>query len=132
MSDTPLYDATLSDLLRDARRSVELAELRVRAAEERARQAQHEAARVVAEAHARADRAVREERFRRTLLVEEAEERVRRELADVPALPSLREPVEAAEAPEAETPPVPSMIDLLQPSPGVTRFLDALLGPSEP
>lgn len=149
MTDTPLFDATLSDLLLGARRGVERAEAQAalaarRAAEQAAEarqqarievmRAQHIAARTVAEAHARADRAVRQERVRRAFLGEEAEERVRLALVDVPPLPelagrtiSLDGPLEEA---EPEAPPVPSMADLLKPSPGVTRFLDTLLGPS--
>ena len=138
MSDTPLYDATLSDLLLRARRDVERARGQAQQAQESARaeimRAQEAAARRVAEAHARADAAVRQERVRRALLAEEAEERVRQSLADVPPLPPLSAPADlplgtAAEE-EPVAPPVPSMQELLAPSPGVTRFLDALLGPS--
>ena len=122
MTDTPLYEATLADLLARARRDVEAA----RHAQEQARaevsRAQHAAARQVAEAHARADAAVRAERAR----AEQAEEAVRQALADVPALP----PLTGLDEEPGDAPPVPSLAELLAPSPGVDRFFDALLGPS--
>jgi len=120
MTDTPLYDVTLGDLLARARRDVQRADEAARQAQEEVRRVQHQAARQVAEAHARADAAVRLERVR-------VEEEVRRSLVDVPALPVLR----GFDDDEVEAPPVPPMSDLLGPSPGVTRFLDALLGSSE-
>jgi hypothetical protein len=149
VTDSPLFEQTLSDLLLGARNGVARAEARAalsarRAAEQadEARQqarvevarAQHQAARTVAEAHARADHAVRQERLRRALLIEEAEERVRQALVAVPPLPALTGRLAQVDGPleeeEPEAPPVPSMAELLKPSPGVTRFLDSLLGPS--
>lgn len=111
--DTPLYDATLSDVLQRARLRVEQAERR-------------------------ADLAEREARVRQALVADEVEERVRTALADAaPPLPPLRteqdEPADEplSEAGEREAPPVPSMAELLRPTPGVTRFLDSLLGAPE-
>ena len=135
MSESPLYDATLSDLLARAREGVVRAEQRAAEAQRQAQadvfRAQHAAARQVAEAHARADAAVREERVRRAFLAQEVEERVRRSLVDVPPLPPLSGPAPAVAEDPVEVPPVPSMDELLAPSPGVSRFLDALLGPSD-
>ena len=120
MTDTPLYEATLADLLARARRDVERADLAARQAQAEVLRVQHAAARQVAEAHARADAAVRAERVR-------VEEEVRRALVDVPALP----PLSGVDEEHVEAPPVPPMSELLGPSPGVSRFLDALLGPSD-
>ncbi|MCW2599395.1 MAG: hypothetical protein JWM02_1224 [Frankiales bacterium] len=107
MSDTPLYAATLSDLLLRARR---------------------EADRRVALAEKRADLADREARVRRALVEDTVEEQVRAALVlGAPPLPTLRAVVDE-EPTEREAPPVPSMEELLRPTPGVTRFLDALLG----
>lgn len=139
MSDSPLFDETLSDLLAQARRGVERAEARAAEARAKARdqvvRSQHQAALAVAEAHARADLAVREERVRRTLIAQEVEAQVRQSLADVPPLPELAGRVATAdgqtEEVEPEAPPVPAMSELMRPSAGVTRFLDALLGPSQ-
>ena len=125
MTDTPLFDQTLSDLLLVARQQAQKEVFRH----------QHIAARQVAEAHARADRLVREERLRRLFLAEEAEERVRASLVAVPPLPPLVGRVASADGPaeevERDAPPVPPMAELMRPTPGVTRFLDALLGPSD-
>jgi hypothetical protein len=110
VSDTPLYDATLSDLLQQARRE---ADRRVALAEERATTAEREA------------------RVRRALEAREIEERVRVALAsDAPPLPALRT-YPAEEPLDREAPPVPSMDELLRPTPGVTRFLDSLVGGPE-
>jgi hypothetical protein len=134
VSDSPLFDETLSDLLASARKGVERAEARAADARAQARdqvvRSQHQAARAVAEAHARADLAVREERVRRAFLAQEVEAQVRQSLADVPPLPPLAGPV-ATEEVEPEAPPVPTMSELMRPSAGVTRFLDTLLGPSQ-
>lgn len=117
--DTPLYGETLADLLQRAR-------LRAERAEARADQAER-----------RAELAERQARVRQALVADEVEERVRTGLADAaPPLPVLRteqdEPADEplADAAEREAPPVPSMAELLRPSPGVTRFLDSLLGSS--
>lgn len=139
MTGTPLYEQTLSDLLEAARHGVARAEARAEQAREDARnkvvETQHIAARQIAEAHARADRAVREERVRRTFLAQEIEAEVRQALVSVPPLPKLAGRVATADGPvedvEPEAPPVPPMSELMRPTPGVTRFLDALLGPSD-
>jgi len=124
-SGTPLYEQTLSDLLLVARQQAQKEVFRH----------QHAAARQVAEAHARADRLVREERLRRVFLAEEVEERVRASLAAAPPLPPLVGRLASVDAPveevEREAPPVPPLAELMRPTPGVTRFLDALLGPSD-
>lgn len=140
MTDTtPLYEQTLSDLLLQARRGVQRAEARAerarREAHEQVMRSQHQAALAVAQAHARADRAIREERVRRALLADQIEAEVRHALVDVPPLPPLVGRVATPDGPpvevEQEAPPVPSMAELMRPTPGVTRFLDALLGPPQ-
>jgi hypothetical protein len=108
-----------------------------RSATERVLRAQRDAAAQVAEARREAEQQVREERVRRALLAEQVEEQVRSALVAVPPLPPLTgrvgEPVDGPQDEfEPEAPPVPSMAELLKPSPGVTRFLDTLLGPSVP
>ncbi|MFN2539437.1 MAG: hypothetical protein ABR549_14980 [Mycobacteriales bacterium] len=90
MSDTPLYQQTLSDLLQAGRSGVERAQAKA------------------AEKQFRAEHAVPQDRVRSDSLAGPAEPEV-----------------------EPEVPPVPSMSELMTPTPGVTRFLDALLGPSD-
>jgi hypothetical protein len=158
----PLYDQTLSDLLLSARRGAERAEARAalaaRRAAEREDEVRQQAALEIARVHRlavaraaeverkaalhvdavrrQADHDARQERVRRAIVAELAEERVRHALADVPPLPALAGRTVAVDGPveevEPEAPPVPSMAELLKPSPGVTRFLDTLLGPSGP
>lgn len=146
MSDTPLYDETLSDLLQRARHEAEVARARwtlaERTAAERAAQAEHDArlkvaeveriaAQRIAEAERRAAHAQREARVRQGLVADEVEQRVRMALAEAaPPLPPLQvHPSEAEEPLEREAPPIPTMDELMRPSPGITRFLDSLLGP---
>ena len=170
MSDTPLFDATLSDLLLRARRDAEHAQGRSlraeRIAAQRAEQAEQaarwrvaavkrlaaqrlaaaeqQAAERVEAAERRADLVEREARVRRVLEADGAEDRVRTSLAlAAPPLPDLRatptddhpdaghERAEDPEEPDRPVPPVPSVVELLRPSPGVNRFLDALLAPPE-
>lgn len=99
MSDTPLYDLTLSDVLHRARRE---ADERVAEAERRAAQAEQ-----------------------RTVL---AEQRAGVRAAIAQAAVEAATTGDRQEAPERSAPQVPSMADLLLPSPGVNRFLDSLLG----
>jgi ribonuclease Y len=170
VTDTLLYQATLSDVLHKARRDAERAQAAAalvgrraaeraaeleqqarttllaaerrsseadrvlaaaqRTAAQRVAEAQHVAARRLAEAERSAALLERQERVRRALIVEEVEDRVRAELAlDAPPLVALPSSP-ASEADDVTAPPVPSMADLLRPSPGVTRFLDTLLGPA--
>jgi vacuolar-type H+-ATPase subunit H len=114
VSDTPLYDETLSDLLLRAR-----TEAQVRIAE-----AQTWAKREVEAAQQRADRVEQDYLAHRALLTEEINERVRATRVE-----SNQEP--ETERTEHDAPPIPSMEELLQPSPGITRFLDSLLGAPE-
>jgi hypothetical protein len=163
VTDAPLFEQTLSDLLLGARKGVQRAEARAALAARRAAEqadevrqqarveviraerraaesvlrAQQDASAQVAEARRDAEQLVRQERIRRALLAEQVEEQVRSTLVAVPPLPPLTgrvgEPVDGPEEEiEPEAPPVPSMAELLKPSPGVTRFLDALLGPAVP
>jgi hypothetical protein len=122
VSDTPLYDATLSDQLLRARTE----------AQARVAEAQTWAHRQAQAAQQRADQVERDYLEKRAQLTREIEERVRATLVETaPPLPALRVDVEDEPAPEPteqDAPPIPSMADLLRPSPGVTRFLDALLG----
>ena len=146
MSDTPLYDATLSEVLQKARREAELARARSTLAErraaERAARAERDArlkvaeverlaARRIAEAEQRAEHAQREARVRQGLVADEVEQRVRMALAEAaPPLPPLHIDLSDGEEPlEREAPPIPTMDELMRPSPGITRFLDSLLGP---
>ena len=160
MTSEPLYEQTLSDLLLSARRGAERAEARAalaarraveresevrqqaaieisraqRLAVVRAAEAERKAMLQVEELRRQAEHEARQERIRRAIVAELAEERVRNALADVPPLPPLAGRTIAVDGPveeiEPEAPPVPSMAELLKPSPGVTRFLDTLLGPS--
>lgn len=114
MSDTPLYDETLSDLLLRVRTE---AQLRLAEVETWAKQE-------VEAAQQRADRVERDYLARRALLTQEINEQVRASRVE-----SDREP--ETERTEHDAPPVPSMKELLQPSPGITRFLDSLLGAPE-
>ena len=128
MTDTPLYDATLSDLLLRARTE----------AQERIAEAQTWAHRQAEAAQQRADEVARDYHLKRAQLTQEIEERVRATLVETaPPLRPLRVELDAAE-PEVElerteqdAPPIPSMAELLRPSPGITRFLDSLLGSPE-
>lgn len=132
LTDTPLYGATLSDLLQRARDEAELVRARCALAERAAGER-------IAEAECRAEVAERAAQAGRALLAEQVEERVRAALAlDAPPLPVLADDVEEPghfldgfELPERVAPPVPSMAELLQSSPGVGRFLDAMLGAPE-
>jgi hypothetical protein len=131
VSETPLYDQTLSDALLRARREGELARIRGAQAEQDALRkvaaAEQAAAARVAAAEARAAQAERAARVRRALITDEVEDQVRHALAsDAPPLPELRQAEEPE--PEPEPPPIPSMAELMRPHPGVNRFLDSLLG----
>jgi hypothetical protein len=118
MTSTPLYDATLGEVLQRAR--------------ERVAQVEQDAAARVAQAEQRALNAERQARVRQALVAEEVEERVRAALAlDAPPLPALQADGDEPEPEEREAPPVPSMEELMRPTPGITRFLDALLGAPE-
>lgn len=121
MSDTPVFDQTLSDVLLRARREVEAARARCAEAEQRA---------------AHAERAAR---VRRALVSDEVEERVRAGLAHAaPPLPDLQPPGERSrdespdELDDLTTPTVPSMAELLRSSAGGDRFFDSLLGAPVP
>jgi hypothetical protein len=125
VSDTPLYDATLSDHLTRTRNE----------AQALVAEAQTWALRQAEAAHQRADAAEREFALRTAQLAQQIEERVRATLVETaPPLRPLRVDLDeepALEPTELDAPPIPSMEDLLRPSPGVTRFLDALLGAPE-
>ena len=115
VSNSPvMYDETLSDVLQRARTRVAEVERR---ADER-----------VALAEERAVNVEREAQARQAHVEREVEEQVRAALAlSAPPLQALR--VDLDEEPfEREAPPVPSMAELLRPTPGVTRFLDSLYG----
>jgi hypothetical protein len=124
VSDTPVFDQTLSDVLLRARREVEAAQARCAEAEQRA---------------AHAERAAR---VRRALVSDEVEERVRAGLAHAaPPLPDLQPPGERSrdespddhdELDDLTTPTVPSMAELLRSSAGGDRFFDSLLGAPVP
>lgn len=139
-TDTPLYAATLSDMLASARD-------RADRFERRAAEAERRAAEVVAKVQAQLARAERLAEVRQALVsdqltgqvAEQVAEQVRTRLAlNPPPLPELEDrTTDQFSEPhpgelEREAPPVPSVAELLLPSPGVTRFLDALLGPTEP
>jgi hypothetical protein len=125
---TPLYDATLSDLLLRSRLNAAAAE---HAAAARVAEVERAAAERVAAAERRAALAEREARVRHAVVADQVEERVRAALAlDAPPLPELADR-DDLELPERVAPPVPSMQELLRPSPGVNRFFDALLGAAE-
>lgn len=130
MSNTPLYDATLSDQLLRAR-----VEAQAKVAE-----AQSWAHRQAEAAQKRADQVEREYHLKRALLTQEIEERVRATLVETaPPLPALRVELDEEshdeqaqpERTEQDAPPIPTMEELLRPTPGVTRFLDSLLGAPE-
>jgi hypothetical protein len=125
VSDTPLYDATLSDLLLRARTE----------AQERVAEAQTWAHRQAEAAQKRADEVERDYHLKRAQLTQEIEERVRAALVETaPPLPALRLDLDEEFEPERteqDAPPIPSMEELLRPTPGITRFLDSLLGAPE-
>lgn len=120
MSDTPVFDQTLSDVLLRARREVEAAQARCAEAEQRAAQAERAA------------------RVRQALVSDEVEERVRAGLAHAaPPLPDLQPPGAGSQGDQDEqddltTPAVPSMAELLRSSAGGDRFFDSLLGAPVP
>ncbi len=136
LTDTPLYAATLSDALSSARD-------RVDRAQQRAAEAERRAADVVAKVQAQLAQAERVAKVRQALLADQVADKVEEQVLTrlalgPPSLPELEDGMtEQLSEPyptelEREAPPVPSMAELLLPSPGVTRFLDALLGPTEP
>lgn len=117
MSETPLFDATLADVLARARRG----------AERRVEQAERAAAARVEAAERRAAAAEREYRVRQAVLEEQAEHRRQ---------DSLRRNAELRldldeEPLDRSAPEVPSVADLMVATPGITHFLDSLLGPAE-
>lgn len=130
MTDTPLYDATLSDQLLRARLE----------AQAQVSEARSWALKQAASAQLRADEAKRDYDLKRAELTAQIEERSRATLVHVaPPQPEqcldlAVEPGAGHEAPERtelDAPPIPSMAELLLPTPGITRFLDALLGAPE-
>jgi hypothetical protein len=116
VTDTPIFDQTLSEVLLRARLEVEAAQARCVEAERRVAHAERQA------------------RVRQALVSDAVEERVRAGLAHAaPPLPALRSVTDQADEPDDEndgvtTPTVPSMSDLLRTSTGVDRFFDSLLG----
>ena len=126
MTDTPLYDATLADVLARARREADLArsrwELAERRADERAEQAERDARLRIAQVEREA--AAQVARAQAYVAAETArlarQDRVREALAEQP----VDEPT--------ETPTVPSLAELRAPAGRVSAFFDAVLGPSGP
>ena len=122
MTDTPLYDATLSDQLLRARREGELA---------RGALAERAAAQQVAAIGRLADERVAKAE-QRAAEAERLAQQVRTTLAfSAPPLPVLRVEDPDEEPLEREAPAVPTMEELMRPMPGITRFLDSLLGVQE-
>lgn len=125
MSDTPLFDATLSDVLARVRRE---ADARVAPTAEAVRTAQLQA--VQAELELRAvraelDRLRREAEVRAALVRDEVEDAVRAELASAaPPLSDLQ-----PEEDEPVAPPIPSFDSLRTSSKRLDAFFDSLIGP---
>jgi hypothetical protein len=102
VSDTPLFDATLSDVLARAR---------------------HE----VAAAAAEVDRLRREAQVRTAIVRDQVEEAVRAELAS--AAPPLIELTPAVEEDEPVAPPIPAFDTLRTSGARIDAFFDSLIGP---
>ncbi len=107
MSDTPLFDATLSDVLAQARREADAR---------------------VADALAEVDRLRRERQVRAVILRDQVEEAVRAELAAAaPPLIDLRLVEEEDAGPVA--PPIPAFDELRTSGARINAFFDSLIGP---
>ena len=134
MSDTPLFEATLSDVLARVRRE---AEARVAPTTDAVREAQLQAVRAeqraqALEAQLRAaavevDRLRRESQVRAAIVRDQVEDAVRAELASAaPPLIDLS-PVEEDAGPVA--PPIPAFDTLRTSGARIDAFFDSLIGP---
>ncbi len=122
VSDTPLYDATLSDVLARAQREADArAAEAVRHAQLQAMQAEQELTMIRAEV----DRLRREAQVRAAFVRDEVEDAVRAELAT--AAPPLLDLSLGEDEPEA--PPIPSFESLRTSSKRLDAFFDSLIGP---
>lgn len=108
MSDTPLFDATLSDVLARARREADAR---------------------VAEAEAETDRLRRQSQVRAAIVRDQVEDAVRAELAlAAPPLIDLRS-VALEEDEPSTAPPIPAFHELRTSGARLDAFFDSLIGP---